>query len=107
MSLYRRAGRLALRACSRTPYKKSVTFERNFVTGRFERARAAPAPNEDHVFLAGIVEAVPVAARGENHVALAGRLAAGVGVDKAAAFHDDEEFVGVGMAMLVMARAWR
>src|SRR5437588_4235004 len=83
------------------------TFRRDFVTGGFERAGAAPAPNKDDVFDTGVVEAVPVAAGRENNVALAGRLAAAVGVEEAAARNDDEKFVGVGMAMLVVARAGR
>ena len=55
------------------------------VAGGLERARAAPAPDQQHVLVAGVDEAVPVAARREDHVARLRRLAAGVGVDLAAA----------------------
>ena len=51
--------------------RSSVAFGRNFVASGFERARAAPAPDEDHVFAAGVVETVPMAARRENHITLA------------------------------------
>jgi hypothetical protein len=51
--------------------RSSVAFGRNFVASGFERARAAPAPDEDHVCAAGVVETVPMAARRENHITLA------------------------------------
>src|SRR6267143_694643 len=89
-------------------HKRSVAFGRNFVAGGCERAGAAPTPDEDDVFGARIVKAVPVAARRKNYVALAGRLASGIRVDKTLSLDDDEKFIHVGMAVLVVARAgWK
>src|ERR687883_51221 len=59
------------------------------VAGRLERAGALPAPDQQHVLAGGVVEAVPVAGRREHHVAGLRRLDALVGVDLAAAAHDD------------------
>src|SRR5260370_467226 len=86
---------------------RSVAFGRNFVAGGFERAGAAPAPHEDDIFAAGIVETVPVAARSENHIALRARLAARVCIDESTSFDHHEKFIHVGMTMFVMARAGR
>src|SRR6267378_6362238 len=84
------------------PWESSVAFGRNFVASSFERSGAAPTPDQDDVFRAGVVETVPVAARREDHITLGARLAAGVRVAEPASFDHHEKFVGVGMAMLVV-----
>src|ERR1043165_3909880 len=51
-----------------------------------------------------IVEAVPAAARRVDHVALAGRLLALVGVDVPVALQHNEELVAIVVAVVLMAR---
>src|SRR4030095_1226904 len=73
------------------------------VPGLVQRAGAAPAPEQDDVHAAGVVEAVPVAQQREDDVARARRLAAGVRVDLALAAEDDQELVAVLVQVAVVA----
>src|SRR4051794_14536961 len=77
------------------------------VAGRLEGACAAPAPEQEHVLVARVVEAVPVATRREDDVARLGRLSPLVRVDLAAAAQDDEELVGVWMTVALVPGAGR
>src|SRR5215472_810474 len=86
---------------------RSIALGRDFIAGSFKRARTAPAPDQDDVLAAGVVKPVPVAPWRENNVSLSGGLAAGVRINEAPALKDDEKFVGVGMAVLVVARTRR
>src|SRR5262245_43361756 len=57
----------------------------HLVAGRLDGAGAHPAPHQHDVRIRRIVEAMPAAARGIDHIALAGRLQALAGNDVALA----------------------
>src|SRR5579862_6003161 len=82
-----------------------VALRTHFVAGILNGARAHPTPDQHHVFVRRIVEAVPAAARRIDHVALARWLVAVVGVNHALALEHDEELVAIVMAMVFMPRA--
>src|SRR3954471_16961717 len=78
---------------------------RIFVARRLDRSRAHPAPDQNHVLVRGIVEAVPDAARRIDHVAFDRGLKTLVGDDMALALQHDEELVAVFVQMLLVACA--
>src|ERR1700730_890119 len=58
-----------------------------------QRARAAPAPQQQHIAVGCVVEAVHAARRGEDDVVFAGGLLAVVGVDRAVAADHKQKLV--------------
>src|SRR5579859_2442194 len=72
-----------------------------------QRARAAPAPQQEDVVGGRVVEAVDVTGRGEDDVVLARGLLALIGVDGAVAADHEEELVAVGVAVGLVTRAGR
>src|SRR5574337_440984 len=80
---------------------------RNFVTGRFQRTGAAPAPDQNHVLAGCVVEAVPVTPFCEYDVAFARRLVALVGVDRAVTFENQKKLVRLEVTVTLVPRAGR
>src|SRR5262245_169600 len=76
---------------------------RHLVAGRFDGAGAHPAPQQHHILVGGVVEAMPAAARTVNHVALAGRLQALAGDDVPLALEHDEELVAIRVQVPLVA----
>ncbi len=58
-----------------------VKLGAHLVAGILERTGTAPSPDEGDILVAGVVEPVPVAALGEDHVSLACRLHTLIRVD--------------------------
>src|SRR4051812_15228483 len=77
----------------------------DFISRGLDRALAHPAPDQRHILIRRVVEPVPAVARRIDHIALHGRLLAGVGVNVALALEHDEERVAIAQAMALMARA--
>jgi hypothetical protein len=80
------------------------TSIRNLVAGRFQRAGAAPTPDQDDFLVRGVVKTVPVFSLRKYNVTFNGRLFALVRVDDAPAFENQQELVGPEMAMAAAAR---
>src|SRR5262245_24373945 len=83
-----------------------VAFGMHFVAGILDRARAHPAPDQHNVFGRRVVEAMPAAARGIDHIAFARRLVSMIGVDHAVALEHDKKLVAIVVAMGYMPRTW-
>src|SRR5262245_59635408 len=78
----------------------------NFIARVLDRASAHPAPDQHHVLVGSVIEAMPAAARRIDHIACARRLIAGVVVDHALALEDNEKPVAIAMPMVLVPRAW-
>src|SRR6188472_2438326 len=77
----------------------------NLIAGRLDRARAHPAPDQNHVLVRRVVEAVPAAARRIDHIALPRWLVALVGIDVTVTLQDDEELIAIMVPVTLMAGA--
>ena len=82
-----------------------IAAGRDFVAGRLQRTGAAPAPNQNHLPVGRVVEAVPMTPLREHDVAFASLFVALVGVDHAMAFEYHEELIGMEVTVAVVPGA--
>src|SRR5215218_2524617 len=90
-----------------TTARTITSVRRELVAGRLERAGSLPPPDQEHVLVTRVVEAVPIARGRVDHVARLGGLGPVVRVDLTAAADHDQELVAVRVPVAVVARTGR